>query len=198
MTATTPALTGQRYDSFTLILHWVTAASVIFLFASAHIWELMERGTPLRKGLQAVHISCGILLALVMVVRPLWRLFSQRSRQFSMPPLEGSTLAKGLAHGMHGALYLLLFTQIVLGFLFRWSQHEPFQFFGLFDLTGWVEIPPTLRAYPCWVARHGGVGADLTGAGACAGRAFPSLPVTGRRAASHAARPCVSLTWSPP
>lgn len=145
MTATTPALTRQRYDSFTLILHWITAASVIFLFASAHIWELLERGTPLRKGLQAVHISCGILLALVMVARPIWRLFSQRSRQFSMPPLEGSTLAKGLAHGMHGALYLLLFTQIVLGFLFRWSQHEPFQFFGLFDLTGWVEITPTLR-----------------------------------------------------
>lgn len=62
MTGTTQPLTRQRYDSFTLVLHWVTAACVIFLFASAHIWEQLERGTPLRKGLQAVHISCGILL----------------------------------------------------------------------------------------------------------------------------------------
>jgi len=145
MAETTPQLTRQRYDSFTLVLHWVTAACVIFLFASAHIWEQLERGTPLRKGLQAVHISCGILLALVMIIRPLWRLFSQHTPQFSMPPVAGARLAKRLAQGMHVALYLLLFTQIALGFLFRWSQQEPFQFFGLFDLSGWVQVTPTLR-----------------------------------------------------
>ncbi|MBP2154239.1 cytochrome b561 [Erwinia rhapontici] len=122
MTETTQPLTRQRYDSFTLALYWVTAASVIFLFASAHTWEQLERGTPVRNGLQAVHISCGILLALVMVIRPLWRLFSQHSPHFSMLPVEGARLAKLLAHGIHGALYLLLFAQIVLGFLFRWSQ----------------------------------------------------------------------------
>lgn len=53
MTATTPPPLRQRYDSFTLALHWVTAASVIFLFARAHIWEQLERGTLLRKGLLA-------------------------------------------------------------------------------------------------------------------------------------------------
>ena len=63
----------QRYDAFSMTLHWITAFSVIFLFASAHIWEQLEKGTPLRKGLQAWHISFGILLALVMIVRPLWR-----------------------------------------------------------------------------------------------------------------------------
>lgn len=46
MTATTPPPLRQRYDSFTTALHWVTAASVIFLIASAHIWEQLERGTP--------------------------------------------------------------------------------------------------------------------------------------------------------
>ena len=145
MTTTTPPLIRQRYDSFTLALHWVTAAGVIFLFASAHIWEQLERGMPLRKGLQAAHISCGILLALVMLIRSLWRLFSQHSPRFSMPRVEGARLAKLLAHGMHGALYILLFAQIVLGFLFRWSQQEPFLFFGFLDLYGWVQITPTLR-----------------------------------------------------
>lgn len=155
MTEITQPVTRQRYDTFTLLLHWVTAASVIFLFASAHIWELLERGTPLRKGLQAVHISCGILLALVMVIRPLWRLVSHISSRFSMPPIEGTRLARSLAHGVHGALYLLLLIQIVLGFLFRWSQQEPFRFFGLFDLSGWVAVPPSLRhALAQW---HGNV-----------------------------------------
>ncbi|SAQ64308.1 Uncharacterised protein [Klebsiella michiganensis] len=49
MTATTQPLTQQCRDSFTLARHWVTAANVIFLFASAHIREPLERGTPLKK-----------------------------------------------------------------------------------------------------------------------------------------------------
>lgn len=42
-------------------------------------------------------------------------------------------------------LYLLLFTQVVLGFLFRWAQQEPFSFFGLFDIPGWIAVDPALR-----------------------------------------------------
>lgn len=49
MTATTQPLIQQCHDSFTLARHWVTAANVIFLFASAHIREPLERGTPLKK-----------------------------------------------------------------------------------------------------------------------------------------------------
>lgn len=140
-----PPKPRQRYDGMTLALHWITAASVIFLFASAHIWEWLERGTPLRKGLQSVHISCGIVLALVMVVRPLWRLFSQRSPRYAMPDAALSRPTKFLSHCVHGALYLLLFTQIVLGFMFRWAQQEPFHFFGLFDLSGLVHVDPLLK-----------------------------------------------------
>lgn len=47
----------KRYDAFSMALHWVTAFCVIFLFASAHVWEALERGTPLRKGLAiATHL----------------------------------------------------------------------------------------------------------------------------------------------
>ena len=38
----------QRYDAFSMTLHWITAFSVIFVFASADIWEQLEKGTPLR------------------------------------------------------------------------------------------------------------------------------------------------------
>lgn len=135
----------QRYDAFALTLHWITAGSVIFLFASAHIWALLERGTPLRKGLQSVHISCGILLALVMIVRPAWRVISQRQARFAMPPVAGARSTRILAHAMHGALYLLLFVQVALGFMFRWAQQEPFRFFGLFDIPSWIAVDPALR-----------------------------------------------------
>lgn len=135
----------QRYDAFSITLHWITAFSVIFLFASAHIWEQLEKGTPLRKGLQAWHISFGILLALVMVVRPLWRLYSQRQSHLAVAPAPGSASMRIGAHAVHGLLYLLLLTQVVLGFLFRWSQQEPFSFFGLFDVPTFIHVDTTLR-----------------------------------------------------
>lgn len=135
----------QRYDALTLTLHWLTAGSVIFLFASAHIWALLERGTPLRKGLQSVHISCGILLAVVMIIRPLWRIFSQQRARFALPPAAGSRLSRIAAHSVHGALYLLLFTQTGLGFMFRWAQQEPFTFFGLFHIPAWIAVDPDRR-----------------------------------------------------
>jgi len=134
-----------RYDNLTLLLHWLTAACVIFLFASAHIWEFLERGTPLRKGLQALHISFGIVLTLTLIIRLAWRVISQLSATYRLPPMAGSRLSQYLAHLVHGALYLLLISQATLGFLLRWAQQEPFRFFGLFDLSGWVAVPATLR-----------------------------------------------------
>lgn len=135
----------QRYDAFSMALHWITAFSVIFLFASAHIWEQLEKGTPLRKGLQAWHISFGILLAVVMIVRPLWRIYSQRQSHLAVAPAEGRALLRIVAHAVHGLLYLLLFTQVVLGFLFRWSQQEPFSFFGLFNVPAFIQVDTALR-----------------------------------------------------
>jgi cytochrome b561 len=120
---------ADRYDRLTRTFHWLTAAVVIFMFASAHIWENLEKGTPLRKGLQSVHISFGIAMALLIVVRIVWRVFGgNRPKADSHPALNL------LAKMAHGCLYLLLLVQIALGFLFRWARGEPFNFFGLFPV----------------------------------------------------------------
>ncbi|MBC3242622.1 cytochrome b [Pseudomonas lurida] len=120
---------SDRYDRLTRAFHWLTAAVVIFMFASAHVWENLAKGTPLRKGLQSVHISLGIAMALLIAARLLWRLFGgKRLKADSHPALNL------LAKMAHGCLYLLLLAQIALGFLFRWAQGEPFNFFGLFSV----------------------------------------------------------------
>ena len=62
-----------------------------------------------------------------------------------MPAAVISSPAKFLSRSVHGALYMLLFTQIVLGFMFRWAQQEPFSFFGLFDLAVLVHVDPLLK-----------------------------------------------------
>ncbi|MGY2286231.1 cytochrome b [Pseudomonas gingeri] len=130
----------HRHDRLTIGLHWLTAVLVIYLFASSQIWAQLERGTPWRKGLQSLHISCGILLALIVFARILWRLFAARR----LPALHRGAM-NTLAKLAHLALYGLLLAQIGLGFAFRWAQGEPFSFFGLVDIPTLVSLDRSLR-----------------------------------------------------
>jgi cytochrome b561 len=130
-----------RYDRLTMSLHWLTAALVIFLFASAQIWDQLAKGTPLRKGLQSLHISCGILLAVIVIARLLWRL----TRGRRLPAIQQGMMNIA-AKAAHLALYLLLLGQIALGFLFRWAQAEPFSFFGLFDVPTLMSFDKSMKS----------------------------------------------------
>ncbi len=132
---------SRRYDKLTILLHWATALIVIFLFASSQIWEQLERGTPLRKGLQSLHISFGITLAAIIIIRLIWRATAGRK----LPPADASTFMHIIAKLAHWALYLLLIMQVTLGFLFRWAQGEPFMFFGLFPVPDIFSVDPLLR-----------------------------------------------------
>jgi len=117
-----------RYDRGTVALHWITALLVVTLFALAEIWGFLPHGTPLRRGMQSVHISLGMLLAAVFIFRLFWR----SSVAKRIPPA-----VTGLQHiaatAMHLTLYALLAAQVVLGFLFRWAE-GPASFFGFFSI----------------------------------------------------------------
>lgn len=131
MTPTSPSMDAQtvavRYDGTTILLHWLTALLVLALFTLAVTWGLFERDT--RKQLQSLHISLGILLAVVLVVRIAWRTTRGRRLPLAIEGLQGKA-----ARGMHYLLYALLALQVVLGFTWRWAQAESFQFFGLVQL----------------------------------------------------------------
>lgn len=116
-----------HYDRTTIILHWLTALLVLVLFALAMLWDFVPRDA--RKQMQSLHISLGIVLAVVLVLRLAWR--TARGRRLPMA-IEG--LPGEAAKAMHYLLYLLLAVQVVLGFSWRWAQAEVFQFFGLFPL----------------------------------------------------------------
>lgn len=118
---------ASRYDRTTIVLHWLTALLVLTLFTLAMLWDLAPRDT--RKQMESLHISLGIVLAVVVVVRLAWR--STRGRRL---PLAVAGLQGKAAKAVHYLLYLLLATQVVLGFGWRWAQAEAFQFFGLFPL----------------------------------------------------------------
>ena len=124
MTTDNDLIQDAGYDRTTIILHWLTAVLVIALFAMAETWSFLKHGSPARKELQSLHISIGILLAVVIVVRIAWR--ATRGKHLPVASLA--------AKAVHHTLYLLLAAQVILGFLLRWAQAESFLFFGLFTI----------------------------------------------------------------
>ena len=140
MTATSFA--PARYDRATIVFHWLTAILVMGLFGLAEAWGFLPRGTPTRRLLQSLHISFGLAFAAVFVLRVVWRLSAGRR----LPPAAAGWLGAA-GTGVHGLLYALMAAQIVLGFLFRWAQGEPFAFFGLLDVPTLVSIGHEQRRF---------------------------------------------------
>lgn len=120
---------GTTYDGVAIALHWATALLVVVQFASAETWDWVAK--PTRQAMESVHISLGVLLAIVIIARLAWRL---------VPGHQISSLEAGWARiapkAMHYLLYLLLMAQAATGFLFRWAQGHPVSFFGLFAIPG--------------------------------------------------------------
>jgi cytochrome b561 len=122
-----------RYDGFAVMLHWLTVLLVLAQFGLAELWDFAAR--PTRHLMIVAHMSFGILLALVLIVRIAWRL---------MPGHQVSTAESGwveIASKMvHYLLYGLLAAEAVLGFVLRWSGNEAMSFFGLL-------IPPPFAPF---------------------------------------------------
>ena len=113
-----------RYDDVAIALHWLTALLVITQFALAETWDFTSRDT--RESMQRIHVSFGILLAFVIIVRLIWRW---------MPGHQRSSLVSGwtaiASKGVHYLLYALLVVQACLGFAIGWSAGHPIHFFGI-------------------------------------------------------------------
>jgi cytochrome b561 len=123
-----PAPIHDRYDGVTIGFHWITALLVFALFGSAMLWQYAPRDWGMRS-LQSVHISLGMALAAVIVLRLLWRLFMAR-----WLPAEGNAATRLLSTLMHVALYVLLVLQVGLGFGLEWLNGQGLSFFGLFTI----------------------------------------------------------------
>lgn len=119
---------SDRYDAVTIVFHWLTALLVLALFVSSLMWNYGPRGMG-RESLQALHISLGIGLAAVMLLRLVWRMFGGRRLAAA-----GNAVTAPLSRFVHWLLYGLLALQVGLGFVLRWYQGEDFSFFGLFDI----------------------------------------------------------------
>ena len=114
---TTPVATqGERHAHMTIALHWLTAVLVGLLWLIGQTLDFAPRGA-VRVDYLSVHMTLGILLGLVLIVRVVWR----ATKGGMLPPLD-SGLMRAVANAVHWALYVLLFVTIGLGIVNAWAH----------------------------------------------------------------------------
>lgn len=137
--------TPQRYGFISAMLHWLTALVVYGMFALG-LWmvTLSYYDGWYHQGPE-LHKSIGILLMMGLVVRVIWRLISPPPKALK----SYSALTRAGAALGHLALYMLLFSIVISGYLISTADGKPISVFG------WFDVPATFA--------DAGVQADLAG-----------------------------------
>jgi cytochrome b561 len=117
---------ATRYDTTTIVFHWITAILVATQWLGAQTIDWFPKGAP-RIDARSVHISCGVLLAAILLSRIIWRLTAGRR----LPLADGPVLSV-VAKATHWGLYALLAAMVLVGMALAWTRGD--SLFNLFTL----------------------------------------------------------------
>jgi cytochrome b561 len=124
---------SQRYSRVAIALHWTIAALIL---VNIGIGLVMEGLTPPQKGIVVpFHISCGMTVLALTVLRILWRM-THRPPPFSahLAPWE-----RHAAHTAHALLYVLMIAMPLIGWAII-SAHPP-RPQGAASIWGFIRLP---------------------------------------------------------
>jgi cytochrome b561 len=120
---------AAHYDTPTILFHWATAILVVTQWLGAQVIDWFPPG-PLRVDARSVHITLGVLLAVLLVGRIVWRL----TRGRRLPPADDGALA-AIARVTHWTLYFLLLLMVVVGMAVTWTRGD--SIFNLFRIPAY-------------------------------------------------------------
>jgi cytochrome b561/polyisoprenoid-binding protein YceI len=124
-----------RYNAVAMIIHWLTALTVIGLLVVGNIMADLPRTDPNKLDLYNLHKSFGITILLLTVIRLGWRLTHKPpSLPDAMPNWE-----KRAAHAAHWVFYLLLLGVPLLGWIMVSAAPRSVPTF-LFGVLEWPHI----------------------------------------------------------
>jgi cytochrome b561 len=125
---------AAAYGLIQIAVHWTVAIMIATLLPLGLWMTGLDYYDPwYRKG-PDLHRAIGVLLALVLVIRVLWRLGSVQP-----VPLARSNREVAAAHAAHLLLYLLPLLLVFRGYLISTADGRPV------DVFGWFEIPATVQ-----------------------------------------------------
>ncbi|WP_299374347.1 cytochrome b [uncultured Kiloniella sp.] len=127
--------TFENYGWIARFFHWVIALAATALFGLGLYMVELSYYDPAYKTFPSLHKSIGILVAVLMVIRLIWRLISIVPLPISDPEAQHQDLQHKAASLVHFILYTLPFALFLSGYLISTADGRSI---FVFDL---VEIP---------------------------------------------------------
>lgn len=119
---------AARYNRVAIALHWLIGAALLAQIVFGFLLDdIAARGTPARAATINLHKSFGIVLALLILVRLLWRL---THRPPAWPPAL-SAWQRNAAQWNHRLLYACMLVMPLSGYLGSNFSKYGVKFFGL-------------------------------------------------------------------
>lgn len=118
--------THIRYGALSIGLHWIMLLLIVAVYASINLRELYPKGSDPREALKAWHFMLGLCVFALVSLRIYARLSSPTP---SIKP-ELIRWQSLLAKFMHIALYALMITMPILGWLQLSAAGKIIPFFG--------------------------------------------------------------------
>jgi cytochrome b561 len=124
------AETAKKYNRTARALHWISALTIIGLFALGWWMVDLTYYSEWYKVAPQWHKSIGFFLFLATSFRLLWKIITRS------PAIEGKAWEMSAAKTVHGLLYILLFSLFVSGYLISTADGRPIEIFNWFYIPG--------------------------------------------------------------
>jgi len=117
----------SRYGSLLISLHWLMLLLIVAVYASIELRVLYPRGSAIREGMKTLHFTLGLAIFLLVWLRLYARLKSPSPAIVPPPPRWQLVIA----HTMEFAIYVLMISMPLLGWLSLNAGGDPVSLFGL-------------------------------------------------------------------
>ena len=128
-----PVQADRSYDSVAKTLHWLVAAVLVAQFTIGWLMPHVRRGEQPGTAMQ-VHISIGIVILALILIRFVWRVTHPVPAEPELP-----TWQRHASLTVHWLLYLFVAVNTLSGWLYVSARGWPVSFFGLFPIPLLVE-----------------------------------------------------------
>lgn len=130
----------ERYDPVSIFFHWVMAMLILVLFLLGWYMVDLPKGSSERTFFFTLHKSVGLTVALLLVLRLVWRW-----RAAGMPPAPGiAPWQVWLAGITHRSLYVFMVVQPLSGYISSSFSGYPTRLWGVV-LPQWADKNPELN-----------------------------------------------------
>src|ERR1700686_1949559 len=114
-----------QYGTTAKVLHWLIVALLVVQYSIGWLMPDIHRGDKPGVGM-TFHLSIGLTILILIVLRFMWRLTHPVAPESSLPPWQ--RLSSEVVHWM---LYILVMTTAVTGWLFASYRGWPVSYFYL-------------------------------------------------------------------